>query len=47
MWYNTHDSQRLEGGLLMKTKSLVNAAMMMAIYLVFLFYIMSEFYQVS
>lgn len=35
MWYNTHDSQRLEGGLLMKTKSLVNAAMMMAIYLVF------------
>lgn len=35
MWYNTDDSQRLEGGLLMKTKSLVNAAMMMAIYLVF------------
>ena len=35
MWYNTHDSQSLEGGLLMKTKSLVNAAMMMAIYLVF------------
>lgn len=35
MWYNNHDSQRLKGGLLMKTKSLVNAAMMMAIYLVF------------
>lgn len=35
IWYNTHDSQRLKGGLFMKTKSLVNAAMMMAVYLVF------------